>query len=71
MTSRIEIIDRFSDPRWRLSNLYTCVNEDGLNISFIPNSAQLRHLDPHFEVKTKLVWQADIEMGKCQNECLP
>lgn len=43
--SRVEVIDRFSDPRWRLSNLYTCVDEDGHKVPFIPNSAQLQLLE--------------------------
>lgn len=43
--STIEIIDQFSDPRWRLSNLYSCVDEDGHKVHFTPNDAQLRLLD--------------------------
>lgn len=43
--SLIEVVDNFSDPRWRLSNLYSCVDEDGRKVHFTPNSAQLRLLN--------------------------
>ena len=44
--SRIEI-DRqqFNEPRWRLSNLYTIIDEHGAAISFRPNPVQLEFLD--------------------------
>lgn len=41
----VEVIDQFSDPRWRLSNLYTCVDESGRKLPFIPNTAQLQFLE--------------------------
>lgn len=43
--SRVEVIDNFSDPRWRLSNLYYCVDEDARKVPFIPNTAQQKFLD--------------------------
>lgn len=43
--SRIELLENFEDPRWRLFNLYSCVDEDGRKVNFIPNSAQVRLLD--------------------------
>lgn len=43
--SRAIVIDNFSDPRWRISNLYKCVDEDGIERPFIPNSAQVKLLD--------------------------
>lgn len=36
---------QFEDPRWRLSNIYRITNEDGKEVPFEPNSAQLEFLD--------------------------
>lgn len=36
--------DRFADPRWRLSNLYTITDETGRAVRFQPNDAQLQFL---------------------------
>ena len=41
----VEVIEDFRDPRWRLSNLYSCVDEDGKKVNFRPNDAQIRLLD--------------------------
>lgn len=35
------IAKQFSDPRWRLSNLYEITDKDGRRVPFRPNSAQL------------------------------
>lgn len=43
MTSPID--DQYSDPRWRLSNLYTITTKKGEAIPFRPNSAQLQFLN--------------------------
>ncbi len=44
--SRIEVRgEQFLNPLWRLSNLYTIVNKDGVRVPFTPNTAQLRLLD--------------------------
>lgn len=37
--------EQFQSPRWRLSNLYTIVDETGREIPFRPNGEQLRFLD--------------------------
>lgn len=37
--------DQFLDPRWRLSNLYTIVDETSARVPFRPNTAQLQFLD--------------------------
>lgn len=37
--------DQFHSSRWRLSNLYTIVNEAGQEVPFRPNEAQLQFLD--------------------------
>ncbi len=37
--------DQFLDPRWRLSNLYQCLDKTGRAVPFRPNSAQLQLLD--------------------------
>jgi hypothetical protein len=37
--------DQFLEPRWRLSNLYTIIDESGQRLPFRPNSEQLRLLD--------------------------
>ena len=36
---------QLSDPRWRLSNLYTILGKDGRKIPFRPNWAQQKLLD--------------------------
>ena len=36
----VQVIERYSEPLWRLNNLYTCVNEQGKLIPFRMNSAQ-------------------------------
>ena len=38
-------IDQFSDPRWRLSNLYWITDKAGNRVKFEPNIAQLEYLD--------------------------
>ena len=44
--SRIEVRgEQFLNPLWRLSNLYTIVDKDGVRVPFTPNTAQLRLLD--------------------------
>lgn len=44
--STIEVTEaRFHDPRWRLSNLYTVIDELGREVPFRPNDAQLRFQD--------------------------
>jgi hypothetical protein len=43
--SRVELIERFSDPLWRLNNLYYCVNEDGKKTPFRPNAAQTKLIE--------------------------
>lgn len=37
--------EQWANPRWRLSNLYTIVDEHGLAIPFRPNDEQLKFLD--------------------------
>lgn len=36
----IQVIDQFSDQRWRLHNLYYIVNDQGKEVHFVPNDAQ-------------------------------
>lgn len=43
--SRVELIERFADPLWRLNNLYYCVNEDGKKTPFRPNAAQTKLIE--------------------------
>ena len=44
--STIEIKrEQFLDPRWRLSNLYTVIDETGAQVPFRPNGEQKRFLD--------------------------
>lgn len=38
-------LEQFSDPRWRLSNLYYITDKDGQRVLFQPNEAQLRYLE--------------------------
>ena len=38
-------IDQFSDPLWRLHNLYWITDKDGNKVKFTPNRAQLAYLD--------------------------
>lgn len=46
MASEFTIDPRqFLDPRWRLSNIYKITNEEGKEVQFQPNSAQLQFLD--------------------------
>lgn len=37
---KIEVVDQYADPRWRLNNLYTCVTDQGEKVPFRMNSAQ-------------------------------
>jgi hypothetical protein len=37
---RIEVVENFSDPWWRINNLYSCVDIHGKKIPFIPNETQ-------------------------------
>ena len=39
------VIEQFSDPMWRLSNLYWITDKDGQRIKFTPNAAQLAYLE--------------------------
>ena len=39
------LVSQWADPRWRLSNLYSIVNETGGKVPFTPNSAQIELLD--------------------------
>lgn len=41
----IELLEDFSNPIWRLHNLYSCVDEDGHKVNFRPNSAQQKFFD--------------------------
>lgn len=45
MESASTTAEQWADPRWRLSNLYTIVDEHGQAIPFRPNSEQLKFLD--------------------------
>jgi hypothetical protein len=38
----IQVIERYTEPLWRLNNLYTCVTEKGKKIPFRLNSSQER-----------------------------
>lgn len=38
------VVDQFSDPLWRLSNLYWITDKDGNKVKFQPNAAQLEYL---------------------------
>lgn len=38
------VVDQFSDPHWRLANLYWIVNKKGERVRFEPNEAQLQYL---------------------------
>jgi len=40
--SKINVIEQYSDPLWRLNNLYTCVTDAGKEIPFRMNDAQLK-----------------------------
>lgn len=42
---KIEVIEHFSDPKWRLNNLYSCINDAGQKIPFRLNSAQEKFFD--------------------------
>ena len=44
--SRIELkAAQFLNPHWRLCNIYTIVNKNGVRVPFEPNATQLRLLD--------------------------
>jgi len=36
----IEVVERFTDPKWRLNNLYDCITDAGKKIPFRMNTAQ-------------------------------
>jgi hypothetical protein len=36
----IQVVDQFSDKRWRMNNLYFIVNEDGKQVKFMMNDTQ-------------------------------
>lgn len=38
--SAAEVVDQFSDPLWRLSNLYSVVDKHGQRVPFVPNTSQ-------------------------------
>ena len=38
------VLEQFSDPLWRLSNLYWITDKDGQKVKFKPNEAQLAYL---------------------------
>lgn len=40
-----QVVDQFSDPLWRLSNLYWITDKNGNRIRFEPNAAQLAYLE--------------------------
>lgn len=40
-----QVLDRFSDHRWRLSNLYWITDKEGKRVKFEPNWAQMNLLD--------------------------
>jgi len=41
----IEVLDRFTEKRWRLSNLYYILNESNNEVKFVPNDIQLDFWD--------------------------
>jgi hypothetical protein len=41
MSSDIQLVDQFSDKRWRLSNLYYILDESNREVKFAPNEIQL------------------------------
>jgi hypothetical protein len=43
--SQIEVVEHFSDPRWRMNNLYWIVDESGKKIPFRLNGTQLKLMD--------------------------
>lgn len=45
MAVAAEVVDQFSDLRWRLSNLYWIIDEKGKELPFKPNGVQDRLLD--------------------------